>query len=78
MAQPLIALLHVDCMANDPVDRVTLPAGSGVPHSSPAQAHLSPFSPPETLSAASNQPLTGAGSVMVSAYSWPPTIENPS
>src|ERR1022692_975740 len=68
-AQSLAALLHSGCIANVPDDSVTVPRSR--------HAHLSPTSPPEE-SLGSHQPRSTSGSVTVSAYSWPPTIEKPS
>src|SRR5215469_16094632 len=71
MTQVLALLLQSDCIANDPVARVTSPSGL-------RQAHLSPISPPDTVSFWSTQPNGGNGSVTDSAYSCPPTILSPS
>src|SRR5450756_450435 len=78
ITQPSLEFDHRDCTANVPVDSVMLPAGSVSPQIDPAQAHLSPISPPLTLSLRSMYPLLGTGSVIASAYSWPPTVLNPS
>src|SRR5262249_66765 len=71
-APPLPSLAQVVCMAKVPVpvDRSNEPPG--VPGG--IQAHLSPFSAP----LASVYPPGGFWSVMVSAYSWPFTIDTPS
>ena len=71
ITHPSAELLHNGCMANEPVDRLTSAEDGD-------HAHSSAISPPETLSLGSHHPETGNGSVMVSAYSWPPTMENPS
>src|SRR5260221_9114405 len=66
MTHPPAALLHSLCIANVPV----------VSRRSVATfTHLSPISPPLTLSARSIHPLSGDGSVMLSAYSWPASSE---
>src|SRR5258708_24993437 len=69
---PLLnALLHSDWTA-----KLLLPSEmfAAAPCPEPIHAHLSPFSAPLP----SSQPLLGKGSVTVSAYSCPPTIERPS
>src|SRR5215510_5143845 len=71
-APPAPSLAQVVCMAKVPVASVRLndpPLVPGV-----IQAHLSAFSAPEE----SVQPPAGFWSVMVSAYSWPLTMEMPS
>src|SRR5262249_38400972 len=70
-APPAPSLPQVDCSANVPVASVRLAACAPGPV---FQAHLSAFSePPESV-----QPPAGFWSVMVSEYSCPLTIENPS
>src|SRR5215831_15892571 len=68
------ALLHSDATAKDPVPSPRL-NGPPAPVGSPR--HLSPISPPDTLSLGSNQPLPN-GSVIVPAYSAPPMMLHPS
>src|SRR5262249_17235045 len=69
---PLLALLaHTPCIANFPVGRVSRAIRPGPACS---QAHLSAVSSPPR----STQPPAGFWSVIVSAYSWPATIETPS
>src|SRR6266566_6623986 len=66
VAQPPTALDQVGWMAKLPVGRL-----SAVRF---IHAHRSPFSSPSEAT----QPLEGSGSVTASAYSWPPTMLNPS
>jgi hypothetical protein len=68
---PLKSLAHMDWMANDPVARVMF---WDAPWPDEIHAHLSPISYPLE----SVQPPAGNWSVMVSAYSCPPTIVTPS
>ena len=70
-APELKSLAHVDCTAKVPVLRARL---ADAPWPEVIQAHLSPFSAPEE----STHPPAGNWSVMVSAYSWPPTTVTPS
>src|SRR3982074_1863404 len=71
-APPAPSLAHVVCMAKVPVgsersnDPPLVPGG--------IQAHLSPFS----LRPESVHPPAGFWAVIVSAYSWPSTMEMPS
>src|SRR5216684_3844213 len=66
----LKALLHRDCTANVPVERLI---SAEAPWPEEIQAHLSPFpAPPE-----SSQPPWGNWSVIVSAISCPETIVMP-
>src|SRR5215469_15589312 len=72
------ALLHSDCMAKVPVDRVTFPWASWPPQFVPPQAHLSATSPPLMVSALSAHPEVDWGSVAVSAYSCAAMMDTPS
>src|SRR5215469_13086727 len=68
---PPPSFAQVDCIANVPVVRLRFCAGAPGPRS---HAHRSPVSSPELLT----QPPAGFWSVMVSAYSWPSTMDAPS
>ena len=72
---PLLALLaQTDCMANAPELSCSTAAEPAVAGFGGIQAHLSAVS----FSPRSTQPPAGFWSVIVSAYSWPATIETPS
>src|SRR5258708_1864664 len=76
ISQRLVSFDQVLCIANEPVEKVT---NAEAPWPELIHAHSSPFScPVNEEPGLLTHPPAGFWSVMVSAYSWPPTMEKPS